>query len=55
MEPKVRAVIEMCQEAETAVQIKGKKTAWFEVKVGFFQGCSVHYCLQLLWMLRLII
>jgi len=28
----------MYREAETAVQIKGKKTAWFEVKVCIHQG-----------------
>jgi len=38
MEPEVRAVIEMCREAETAVQIEDKKTAWFEVRVGVHQG-----------------
>jgi len=38
MEPEVRAVMEMYLEAETAVQIEGKKTTWFEVKVGVHQG-----------------
>jgi len=38
MELKMRAVMEMYQEAETAGQIKSKKTAWFEVKVGVHQG-----------------
>jgi len=38
MEPEVRAVMEMYREAETAVQIEGKKIAWIEVKVGVHQG-----------------
>jgi len=38
MEPEVKAVMEMYREAKTAVQIEGKKTAWFEVKVGVHQG-----------------
>jgi len=38
MELKVRAVIEIYREAETAVQIEGKKTTWFKVKVGVHQG-----------------
>jgi len=38
MEPEERAVIKMYREAETAVQIEVKKTAWFEVKVGVHQG-----------------
>jgi len=33
-----KVVMEMYQKAETAVQIEGKKTAWFEVKVGVHQG-----------------
>jgi len=34
----VRAVMEMYWEAETAVQIDGKKNTWFEVKVGVHHG-----------------
>jgi len=47
MEAEVRAVIEMYQEAETAMQIESKKTAWLEVKVDVHQGlCSVHcFCI----------
>jgi len=33
-----KVVMEMYREAETAVQIEGKKTAWFEVKLGVHQG-----------------
>jgi len=35
---RVRAVLEMYREAETAAQIEDIKTAWFEVKVGVHQG-----------------
>jgi len=38
IEPEVRAVMEMYLDAETAVQIEGKKTTWFEVKFGVHQG-----------------
>jgi len=38
MEPEVRAVMEMYREAESTVQIEGKKTVRFEVKVGVHQG-----------------
>jgi len=44
MEPEVRAVMEMYREAETAVQTKGKKTAWFEV--GMHQGSVLSPLLQ---------
>jgi len=43
MEPEVRAVMEIYWEAETAVEIEGKKTAWFKVKVGVHKVlCLVH-------------
>jgi len=52
MEPKVRAVMEMYQEAETAMQIEGKKTAWFEVKVGVHQDSVLSPLLfAIAWML----
>jgi len=54
IKPEVRAVMEKYREAETAVQIEGKKTPWFEVKVGVHQGsvltaqstaiCICHGC-----------
>jgi len=41
MNTEVRAVKKRYQEAETAVQIQGKKTAWFEVKVGVHHGSAL--------------
>jgi len=51
IEPEARAVMKMYLEAETAVQIEDKKTAWFEVKVSCIKVlCSIHCYLQLSWM-----
>jgi len=38
MKPKATAVMQLYRNANTVMQIEGKKTAWFEVKVGVHQG-----------------